>query len=149
MQVAALVVEHLVGPSLHAGQQVAGAAAAPGSRTNESASSYLMSGWARLYRFVTSTFADGTPGPTGRLPASTSSMMHMSLLNISTSPPGALEPISPSVEAKLLTTGAPKAAVISARASGSRVSLVEMITTGAMCRRPALCSAARRASAEA
>jgi hypothetical protein len=39
----------------------------------------------------------------------------MSLLNIRTSPPGALVPISPSVEPKLLMTGVPKAAVISAR----------------------------------
>src|SRR6266545_3763581 len=107
-----------------------------------------MSGCARLYRLVTSTLADGTPAGTGRLSASTSSTMHMSVLNTSTLSPGALAPTSPSVEPKVSTTGAWKTSLIAARVSGSSVSPIAVTASGAMCRRPARCSAARRASIE-
>src|SRR5262245_44394542 len=108
-----------------------------------------MSGWTRLSRLVTSTLVDGTPGGTGRSSSSTGSTMHMSVLNTSTSSPGALMPTRPSVEPKVSTTGAPKASVMAALTSGRSVSLVEVTACGAMCRRPDRCSAPRRSSTEA
>src|SRR6266508_3908465 len=91
-----------------------------------------MSGCARLYRLVTSTLADGTPAGTGRLSASTSSTMHMSVLNTSTLSPGALAPTSPSVEPKVSTTGAWKTSLIAARVSGSSVSPIAVTAGGAL-----------------
>jgi hypothetical protein len=74
--------------------------------------------------------------------------MHMSVLNTKTLSPGALLPTSPSVDPNVSTTGTENASLMAARASARSVSLVEEMTSGVTCSRPACCSAASCASTE-
>ena len=95
---------------------------------------------------MTSTLADGVPGATGRLSASTSSAMHMSLAKRSTVSPGSLWPTSPSVEANV-SSGRHAESVGDRRTMlGADCSLVDVTPSGAIVRRPAIRSAASCAS---
>jgi hypothetical protein len=93
-----------------------------------------------------STLAEGVPAGTGRPAASVSSARHRSVAKLITVPPGSLAPVRPSVDAKELTTGTPKAAVMAARLASVSISLVVPTDRGAICSRPARCSAASCAS---